>query len=163
MECPICYNIIINSAIGSCTHHFCKACLIRWCEFGGTKCPTCNALITHIRVDPEFDQINGTTHMNSNYTDQNKVVVNFEKDDHAGITLENNYSYMGLGERGPGVIISKINEKYKCYKNGLRKGDIVLSINNIPCVNHYQSVDIINNCVMNSTKMTCSMLKMRKI
>ena len=35
MDCPICFNLINNSAIGSCTHHFCLSCLVKWCEFGG--------------------------------------------------------------------------------------------------------------------------------
>ena len=32
MECPICYDTIQYSAIGSCTHHFCIKCIIDWCK-----------------------------------------------------------------------------------------------------------------------------------
>ena len=39
MDCPICYKIIENSCIGSCVHHYCYSCLIKWCKFGGTTCP----------------------------------------------------------------------------------------------------------------------------
>lgn len=38
MECPICYDKIKNSAIGTCTHHFCLKCIIDWCKKGGEDC-----------------------------------------------------------------------------------------------------------------------------
>ena len=168
MECPICYNQIINSSIGSCTHHFCTDCIIRWCEFGGTTCPTCKTLISEIRPDKEFDYINNQfnelNEINSPKNlrvymgnSENIIVVNFEKNDLAGITLENNCSI--LGNRGPGVIIKKINENYKCFKSGLRKHDILLSINNIPCIDHKQSIDIINQCAIATSKVICKTLK----
>jgi len=61
MECPICFNIIKNSAIGSCTHHFCLECLLRWCEVGDTKCPVCKTSICAIKRDIEFDKLNASS------------------------------------------------------------------------------------------------------
>ena len=162
MDCPICFNSITNSAIGSCTHHFCRECLIKWCEFGGTKCPTCKMSISQIRSDQEFDALNITS---SSYSgaNNNDLTIDLEKNDMAGITLENHYSYLGFGQRGPGVVITKINEKGKCFKSGLHKGDILLSINNIPCIDHKQSIDIINNAVISSTRLTCEILKIKNL
>lgn len=162
MECPICFNLIKESVIGSCTHHFCKFCLIKWCEFGGTNCPTCKTPITHIRSDIEFDRLSGNIGVDPR-NEENYIIIKFVKEDKAGITLENYYSYLGLGTRGPGVIITKINENAKCYKEGLRKKDIILAINNIPCVDHKQSIDIINNCWRESTTIICSILNSRRI
>ena len=90
MDCPICFNIIKKSAIGSCTHHFCISCLIKWCEFGGTKCPTCKLPIIEIRPDKEFDEIteqylsdsfdlSDELDLSNNYE---KITVNFKKNDY---------------------------------------------------------------------------------
>jgi hypothetical protein len=170
MDCSICFNTIKKSAIGSCTHHFCISCLIRWCEFGGTKCPICKQIITTIRPDTEFDELNKNSLVNlselSNSSESlvsldlsEQIIVDFKKNNLAGVTLENNYGYLSMGSRGPGVVISKINEYQQCYKSGLRKNDIILFINNIPCIDHKQVVDIVNNCCIMNTTMTCELLK----
>ena len=163
MECPICFNIIANSAIGSCTHHFCFPCLIKWCEYGGTRCPTCKLPITQIRLDQEFDSINNSDNFSTINNCCSEIIVKFDKNSLAGITLENNCDLMGFGSRGPGVRVSKIHESYQCYKNGLRKKDVILFINNIPCTDHKQAIDIINNCAISTALMKCSLLKQIKI
>lgn len=167
MDCPICFNVIRNSAMGSCTHHFCLPCLLRWCEFGGTTCPKCKVLLSEIKFDREFDQIISLVDENEEtgsglYKDlpnNSDIVVSFDKDTLAGITLENNYNWLGLGTRGPGVVISKINEKHQCYKDGLRQKDIILFINNITCTNHDQTIQIINHMVQSNGIMKCTLLK----
>ena len=159
MECPICYNIITNSCIGSCTHHFCLPCLIQWCSFGGTNCPTCKTPIIEIRCDKEFDSINNPEDNTISITNMtNKFTIKFDKNDIAGITLENNYNFSGFGTRAPGVTISKINERHKCYKSGLRKNDILLFLNSIPCVDHKQSINIIDVCVLANMELKCLVL-----
>ncbi len=57
MECPICFNIINNSCVGSCMHHYCYACLMKWISFS-CVCPTCKKPILEIKLDREFDSIN---------------------------------------------------------------------------------------------------------
>jgi hypothetical protein len=150
MECPICYDTIKNSAIGTCTHHFCLACLINWCKNGGEKCPICNTHIETIRKDTEFDKLNNK----SDFELEKSVSVTkitFEKNDvNAGITLENNFSKINFNKRLPGVKVIKIIKENKCYKSGLRTGDIILFINNIPCVNHEQVIKIIDSAVKNN-------------
>ena len=165
MECPICFNKIIHSAIGSCTHHFCKSCLIKWCEFGGTNCPTCNMPITQIRYDKEFDYLNNQSNTQSNTQSNNQsnthnkeIKIDFKQNDKIGITIENYYTYRGIGTRGPGVIITKLNPNGKCYQEGLRIKDIILSINNIPCIDHKQCIDIINQCYRESSSINCILL-----
>ena len=159
MECPICFNIIENSAIGSCTHHFCLKCLVRCCEFGATNCPICKANITEIRQDREFDKLNNPTGSTGSTIIPPTLTVEFHKDTLAGITLVNNYDWMGLGSRGPGVVVSKIDQNHQCWKKGLRSSDILLFINNIPCVDHHQAIQIINRCVMANSKLDCILLK----
>ena len=170
MDCPICLNNIKNSAVGSCMHHFCFNCIVNWCESGGTRCPICKVAITKICLDKEFDQINidaiaDNSNSNTSVTykaSRYDIEVEFTKNTFAGITLENNYDYFGFGARGPGVVISNINKKDQCYKSGLRKGNILLFINNIPCIDHKQAIDIVNNSVLSNNSITCSLLNLNK-
>lgn len=163
MDCPICFNLMTNSCIGSCMHHFCIPCLIRWCEHGGTSCPICKTKICEIKPDIEFNQINSPESFDLNTTlCNNKVVVDFSKNSLAGITLENNCNFGGFGKRGPGVIITKIDKNKNCYISGLRKNDVILFINNVPCVDHKQSIDIIDNFVKLNINMNCVLLKLKE-
>ena len=157
MDCPICYNMIINSAIGTCTHHFCLECLLKWCERGGISCPTCKTLIRSIKRDLEFDKLNGCESFELDAI-MPMIKINFEKDTTAGITLANNHTYLGLGDRAPGVVVSKLNERDQCYKGGLRKKDIILFINKIPCMDHKQAINIINTAVVENASICCSLL-----
>ena len=164
MECPICYNIISNSCIGSCTHHFCLPCLVEWCEHNGTECPVCKTFIREIRPDIEFSTINcpGSSNI-STYNFGHKITVDFSNGGKAGITLKNNYDFYSLGKRRPGVIITKISHKDICYKYGLQKGDVILFVNNIPCIDHKQTIDIIDRCVTAGIKLNCILLKIKSI
>lgn len=150
MECPICYEKIKNSAIGTCTHHFCLKCIIDWCKRGGEQCPICKTQIETIRRDMEFDKLNGT----SEFELENLISVmkiNFEKESEAGITLENNFSQRNFGKRLPGVKVIKISKEKNCYKFGLRIGDVILFINRIPCINHEQVIKIVNTAIKNNS------------
>lgn len=158
MDCPICYNKIRNSAIGSCTHHFCLECLLKWCEMDGVSCPSCKTHIRSIKRDLEFDKLNGCDSFELDDIIP-MIKIWFDKDTTAGITLVNNHSYMGLGHRAPGVVISKLIERDKCYKAGLRKGNVILFINKIPCMDHKQVIDIINVAVAENSSITCSLLR----
>ena len=164
MDCPICFNNIKNSAIGSCTHHFCLPCLIKWCQYGGLYCPICKLSITEIRPDKEFDGLLGND--DSILIDNNfkKIIIKFNCNERAGITLQNNYTSFGITwRRAPGVIISKIRQQDKCYKSGLRNKDVLLFINNIPCADHKQTIEIINKCVEANMLMTCELLRYKHV
>jgi len=58
MDCPICYEKINCSVIGSCTHHFCFNCLMKWCKQGGEFCPICKVRIETLKRDYDFDKLN---------------------------------------------------------------------------------------------------------
>ena len=159
MECPICLNVIKHSCIGSCTHHFCKSCLIEWCLHGGSSCPKCKIFISEIKPDPEFDFINTSITNIDNCMDISKnykeIVIYFKPTERAGITLINNYKH---NNRAVGVRISKIDKKKQCYASGLRINNIIININNIPCINHKQAIDIVNYCVLSGKPMICILL-----
>ena len=163
MECPICFNVIKYSSVGSCTHHYCTMCLIDWCMHGGISCPKCKTFISEIKPDKEFDSINTSIinydinyNINMDISQNYKtVIVYFKQRDSAGITLKNNYKNYN---RAPGVKIFKIDKKNTCYESGLRINDIIININNIPCINHKQAIDIVNYCVLSGKQMICHLL-----
>ena len=180
MDCPICFQLICKSAVPSCSHHFCYSCLKKWCLQGVYKCPICKLDINEIKFDKEFDSINNKHNiefdsinnknnieldineikfdkeLDSINNSNNIIIIDFDNNDNAGITLENN-SYNFL--RRPGVRVKNIKLDKKMYKSGIRKNDIILFINNIPCSDHVNSINIINYSSANGKTITCELLK----
>ena len=91
MECGICYELIKNSCVGSCIHHFCYTCMIKWCKHSN-NCPKCRFPIREIRHDTEFDFINGALNneINMDIDTKYKRKILFPENTLAGITLKNN-------------------------------------------------------------------------
>lgn len=151
MICGICLDLINESANGSCNHHFCYKCLLNWLK-NKNKCPKCNNNIYEINFDKEYDDLlNEYKKTNSKILINNineerieciekKIVIDFNnyKNEDIGITITNN-------SNGPGVKIEKILYGKVAYKHHLKKGDIIIFINKIPCINHKQSIEILEN------------------
>jgi len=116
-------------------HHFCYPCLFQWCV-KNNSCPTCRQPIFEIKFDVEFDiLLHGKE--SSIFRHPNQIKIAFPKGKKAGVTLRNN--------EGPGVQITSLTEKDQFYLAGLRKGNVILFVNNIPCNNHNFAINIINN------------------
>lgn len=166
MECPICLEIIYKSAVPSCSHHFCYTCLKKLCLREIYKCPVCKFDIYEIKFDFEFDFINHKFLDLSNNRERsqsfpitnnnNKIIIKFNNSNEAGITLENNKNSF---KRLPGVRVKNIKTEKKMYKSGIRKNDIILFINNIPCSDHVNAIKIINYCSTNGKEIICELLK----
>lgn len=151
MECPICFELIENSCVGSCMHHFCYKCLTKWISFGGLVCPSCKNAIYEIKFDKEFDILNNPNNKNNiiqEYT--RKIKLNFVSELPPGITIQN--------MNGFGVKIIKLNKNAVCYKSGLRIGDIITKLNNIPCYNHNDAIKIIKNSYEKRQLLNCDLL-----
>jgi hypothetical protein len=183
MECAICFNIIRKSAVGLCNHHFCFQCLVRWCHFSNV-CPKCKARITEIKFDPEYDilvkelsklnvdieNIGNEKVTNEKVTNENnsfreviknqsintnvmgggnikELVISFNNKE-IGITIHNNND-------GPGVKITNIDVGGRGQICGLKKGDILLFINNVPCINHIQSIRIFKESMRSNKDAIC--------
>lgn len=138
MDCPICYENIRCATICSCVHHFCYDCITSWCKLKNT-CPVCNECIFELRRDPEFDKL-----INNNHEDLlqlNELIVPIPAGTKPGVSLKNN---------NPGVKIIKLNKNDQFYNYGVELNSIILFINNIPCINHKQSIEIIDSlCLSN--------------
>jgi len=143
MECPICYTIIYTSYVTTCTHHFCKSCILRWCK-NNSSCPKCRQFIYDLKEDKEFDTINSNFNSNSiinNDLSNNNltpcyILPALTPENKIGITLTNN-------PKGPGVKIVNIDPYGRAAKSGLAKNSIILFVNNLPCINHQQVIQII--------------------
>ena len=169
MDCPICFQLICKSAVPSCSHHFCYSCLKKWCLQGVYKCPICKLVINEIKFDKEFDSINNKNNkeldineikfdkeLDSINNSNNIIIIDFDNNDSAGISLENNtYKF----SRRPGVRVKNIKLDKKMYKSGIRKNDVILFINNIPCSDHVNSINIINYSSANGKRIICELLK----
>lgn len=154
MECPICFNLISNSCVGSCMHHYCYTCLIKWISFSCT-CPTCKKPILEIKFDKEFDSINNPDCSILFEEVTKKVEIFFNDNTPPGITISTNKS-------GPGIKIIKLNQNDKCYKSGLRTGDIILFMNSVPCYTHEQSIKIIKNAHEKKLNLLCELFIIKK-
>jgi hypothetical protein len=150
MQCTICMETIENSCLGSCMHHFCYKCLIKWCHHGANTCPICKQIIYEIKLDKEFDEINNNIEQPIICEYTKKITIDFIGPIPPGITLCNN--------RGPGIKIKFIKKKDKCYMNGLREQDIILFIDRVPCVNHYDSIQLINKAFSEQRKLLFEIL-----
>jgi hypothetical protein len=205
MECLICFGYIRKSCIGSCNHHFCYDCLIKWCAINNV-CPKCKCLIREIRLDPEFDNLLGI--LNSEFNpNKNNVYVNdaLEIEEMIDIDLSSNSS-LGVGSggecdgarnkllggggsgsgggsaikeifiefpvgsnieagislannRGPGVKIVSLERDGAILKAGIKINDIIISLNNVPCVNHKQAIDIINYNMLSNKTLKCTYIE----
>lgn len=155
MECGICLSNIVKSCYGSCSHHYCFDCLIRWCKKSNI-CPKCRCVINEIVLDSEFDELLYRLRQRScDNTDTDTGMdtnIGKEIDDLLKITIcyddnlpNNIYLYLTIANNnGPGVVIKRAEIYGRAYHYGLRKKDIILYINNVPCSNHQMAIDIIN-------------------
>ena len=144
MECPICFEVIINSCYANCEHQFCYKCINKWCLRGKRECPICRTKMFQLILNKEFDMKNNPN--NKTLIEKpltKKINVKFNDNLTPGIVLtergihnSSSYNY--------GVLVSKleINKKLKQY---LKIGDVILYLNNIPCINPTQSIEIIRH------------------
>jgi len=174
MECGICLNTIKKSCVGLCNHHFCFKCMLRWCNFNNV-CPKCKSIITEIKLDPEYDvlinelmkmgvnDISRVDYFNNDIKlvdDKNamgggnikEICITFKNNRGAGVTVVNN-------DDGPGVKIKNIDKGGCASNSGLKKDDIVLFINNVPCINHKQCSGIFKECVLSNRTAVCMIFK----
>lgn len=67
------------------------------------------------------------------------------------LTLKNN--------SGPGVYVCKISTDCRAYHYGIRKNDIILFVNNLPCYNHKQTIQVFDNCQLSCSNINCKILR----
>ena len=152
MDCAICLNKIDQSAIGSCAHHYCYHCLCRWCEFA-SECPKCREPISTIRRDAEFDSLCGISPEVPRKTRGEpplSFTITFPLSTAAGVTLTN---------ETPGVRVKSTRENGRAYAAGIRRNDILLSLNGIPCSTHERCAEVMNRLSAAGHSIKCAVIR----
>jgi hypothetical protein len=124
MECIICFNEMVGSDfvhVLPCRHSYCETCIIEALK-RQTKCPVCRCVPTSVEKD-------------CSDTKDLKIACEIRPNEHFGITLI---------DTDGAVKISRINRNDIAYLSGLRKYDILTSINNIPCIKHNEVINVLN-------------------
>jgi len=143
----------VNSSCtgGSCTHHFCAPCYLRWCASSSFDCPKCRAPVTTLCLDAEFDTLCDAGRATAGAAARARaqellpftISMQIEPGKHAGITLSN------VAE-GPGVRVDAVRRRDAAYKAGMREGDVLIWLNGAPCRTHKEVVELIEKAKGNS-------------
>ena len=129
-ECGICLNRICMAAVGSCSHHFCLACLLRACS-KRQECPKCRTPIRALRTDPEFDVLlraAGAPPSEAEVEHQHNALASFSyllqlpPDSRPGLTVRR-------WKHGPGLVVIDVVGKDQAYRCGLRADDRIVAMN----------------------------------
>jgi hypothetical protein len=146
-ECAICMRGIAFACVGgSCTHHFCAACYLRWTATSH-DCPTCRSPISCLCLDPEFDELCGGATRRPEDLRPFTASFRLERGQHAGITLRNNAD-------GPGVVVEKVKKRDRAYQSGLRSGDTAVFLNGQSCRTHERTVELIEHAKGSGTTLS---------
>ena len=121
-SCPICFRFVETTQL-ICTHSFCPICLELW-QRQSLKCPLCRGYVC-----PLDAPVNART------------CKNFVLDSDRGV-----YAGIVVFKRDANVRIKSINPSDEFYRKGIRKGDLIVSINGYPITEHRQCVEIIEEC-----------------
>ena len=140
MDCSICLEKIKNGCKSSCSHYFCFPCLLNWFLYGGKNCPLCKTFIHEIKLDSVIKYPIVPNQINT--TSCKHIIIDFPKKSFS-LSLENHLGY--------GIKVKSLKRSSQGFLSGLRKNDLILFINNIPCVDKYQSGWIIKKCTENGT------------
>lgn len=122
MQCSICLDPPSMPLTTPCDHVFCSSCLYEWISKSkDCRCPMCRDIIHRLPAEQTICHVR---------------IPPFP----AGVTVTNEIS---TGK----VIVININKRDSAYCNGLRRGQIIRKINNIPIFTHEQCIGIIEACL----------------
>ena len=134
--CCICFDAPPNTKLIPCNHQFCKNCTKKLIEKKVT-CPLCRALILDI---PSL---------------RNTIVayktITFQENTFAGITLSNMIFKNA-------VKVTSLHSKDRAKICGIRRGDVIKSLNGIPCKDHTEAISIINGCTNYNLSIKCEII-----
>lgn len=166
-ECTICLAPIEKSAVGSCLCHFDHGCLLHAVANGAKACPNCRTPIKTIRRDPEFDALlasaatpggtptgcaaTGCAGTGSPSEAHESMMRRYTRElrlppgSHAGIT------FCGRDGQGPGCVVTRIERNDQAYRCGVRRGDVIVSINGAPSDEPHKATELIDRLTRTST------------
>jgi len=144
MECAVCLLEMTAPTVvlQPCCHHFCLGCVDEFLR-QDSRCPRCRRQVFQVACDTDFDCLlrNAAPGHTPKAVHDSPIVLRFEREAcvSAGLTVRNRL--------GIGVQICKIDRKGLGYRCGLRKGDVIVSMNRVPCRHHRHAIDMIQEAM----------------
>ena len=140
-ECLICMNNIHKKCLLKCNHYYCYECLLKWIYISEkyknikAKCPICRDKINYINIfNNEYLHFLKFNNLNDYLIENN---INQKKYKFINIFFDINNKFKLKVTDFSDKIGVKVNniQNFKFDKNlKLKKGDIIISINYIPCI-----------------------------
>lgn len=134
-DCPVCFSNSPDAFLYPCNHRFCLKCIHKFMQ-SKIECPMCRSVPLSVNHPSE--------HIG--------IACVFYPGEHAGVTISNHRS----NQEDCGVVINRANPDDVLYRSGLRRNDILLSINGIKCFQHEQVVRQLDSVCQQSTPTTLS-------
>lgn len=134
--CTLCFSRPCDVNV-DCTggHQCCKECIQLWLK-RKSSCPFCRRVVLGIERYPM-----GTENLPTGSTDSKDecvVTMQFDTFRHAGLTLDNaNHA------SAPAVRVIRLHHEDAAYAAGIRGGDLLLTMNGVPCVEHALCIDLV--------------------
>lgn len=104
----VCFEKSATKKLVPCNHDACKMCIMKWCAKGHASCPLCRTTVCGFNDD----------------TITADIVLTFPENTHAGLTMT---------KCNTGCVITHLRKADQAYICGMKKGQILLSVNGIIC------------------------------
>lgn len=124
-ECPICWELKDLVAL-MCKHQVCKKCLTMQLK-KDARCALCRKIITS--CTPKFDMI----------PHEKLITIRIKENGGIGARIQDRVN-------GDGVEVTHVYKKSLAEDNGIMKGDVIVSINGLPCTYTERCIQIIQGC-----------------
>jgi len=150
---------------GGCAHHFCKACLLQWCQ---TKpnCPVCRAPVWCVVSDHEYAnalgcepaarESSGAQAPAATTTDLEETTDPAHSDGPGTRRVKvNGPAGLVLAQRGTKVVIGKCIPGNGAHLAGLKSGEILLKVNGAVVHDHRLAVSFVEQrCAAGDCELT---------
>ena len=137
-ECMVCFEKSATKKLLPCNHDACKMCMMKWFAKGHASCPLCRNIVCSFN--------------NDNITGD--ILLTFPTNTHAGLTIR---------DCDTGCLIIHLKKTDQAYRCGMKKGQILLSVNGIMCkdVGHQNVAKILTQASMHGINCYCNMQQSR--
>lgn len=136
-------------ALRPCLHRVCANCTLSWMQRGHSTCPMCRGTI--LGFDPRPTQQPERVESNTPLLhDHMYITIDFTESTHTGVTV---------CDHPRGVRIKALCKRDRGALCGLRYGDIVSRINNLPITNHAHAVRLFDQSAQSGESVLCEVIR----
>lgn len=168
MTCSVCMQVM-SSTISQqhfpltcvpCGHRYCALCIYKWLGTNRLDCPMCRCNIDALLLDHAIDDIASLFLRHTPRSLRDNEDLSLEDESIPRIVLRKNaeadafgFSYVDR-PHGPGVRVLHIDQSRQAYAEGLRAGDVILSVNFKPISTAATLNDLINQSIQKDDECT---------